>query len=245
MIGPLALEIGDTRRRDTPLPPPPHASPSPPSHGIIVRPIHDRGLGVSEGRKLDWKGLFSKGYNVNVLSAARFFLFGSRDVWFEIGLPLFLRVELGWKRELVGLILAGNKWGNSKCFRRRPDDSDDLVCFVQSTAVCFARPTSKGETDAPSRTAIGVRSRPLRGFLSPSVSCVSLFGDLQKPHCCGGHVHGSLVLRMPVFTIGAFKIAATLYRHALLVSLKTVVIFSLSASISEASRIHRALFLSL
>lgn len=67
----------------------------------------NRGLGVSEGRKIDWKSLFSKGYNVNVLSAARFFLFGSRDVWFEIGLPLFLRVELGWKRELVGLILAG------------------------------------------------------------------------------------------------------------------------------------------
>ncbi|CAM9245362.1 unnamed protein product [Scytosiphon promiscuus] len=67
----------------------------------------DRGLGVSPGKNIDWKSLFSKGRNVNVLSAARFFLFGSRDVWFEIGLPLFLRVELGWKRELVGLILAG------------------------------------------------------------------------------------------------------------------------------------------
>lgn len=61
----------------------------------------------SVGTKLDWNRLFRKGHNVNVLSAARFFLFGSRDVWFEIGLPLFLRVELGWKRELVGLILAG------------------------------------------------------------------------------------------------------------------------------------------
>ncbi len=46
---------------------------------------------------------------MNVLSLARFFLFGSRDVWFEIGLPIFLRVELGWKRELVGLILAGEQ----------------------------------------------------------------------------------------------------------------------------------------
>ncbi|CAB1108883.1 unnamed protein product [Ectocarpus sp. CCAP 1310/34] len=67
----------------------------------------DRGLGVSDERKTDWNRLFRKGRNVNVLSAARFFLFGSRDVWFEIGLPLFLRAELGWKRELVGLIMAG------------------------------------------------------------------------------------------------------------------------------------------
>eukprot|EP00903_Cladosiphon_okamuranus_P007581 g7354.t1 len=67
----------------------------------------DRNLGVSGGTKIDWNRLFRKGYNVNVLSAARFFLFGSRDVWFEIGLPLFLRAELGWKRELVGLIMAG------------------------------------------------------------------------------------------------------------------------------------------
>eukprot|EP00752_Nemacystus_decipiens_P003165 g2929.t1 len=67
----------------------------------------DRDLGISVGRNIDWNRLFRKGHNVNVLSAARFFLFGSRDVWFEIGLPIFLRVELGWKRELVGLVLAG------------------------------------------------------------------------------------------------------------------------------------------
>lgn len=78
-----------------------------PCHGVISHRQHNRGLGVSAGSSTDWNRLFRKGHNVNVLSAARFFLFGSRDVWFEIGLPLFLRVELGWKRELVGLILAG------------------------------------------------------------------------------------------------------------------------------------------
>eukprot|EP00752_Nemacystus_decipiens_P003589 g3308.t1 len=70
----------------------------------------DRDLGVSKGggnNAVSWSGLFRKGHNVNVLSAARFFLFGSRDVWFEIGLPLFLRLELGWSEELVGAVLAG------------------------------------------------------------------------------------------------------------------------------------------
>ena len=66
-----------------------------------------RGLGVSQAKKIDWKGVFNKGRNVNTLSFARFFLFASRDAWFEIGLPLFLRLELGWRGEVVGLVLAG------------------------------------------------------------------------------------------------------------------------------------------
>lgn len=69
---------------------------------------------------MDWGRLFRKGRDVNVLSAARFFLFGSRDVWFEIGLPLFLRVELGWERELVGLILAGE--GMKYCWPAHPSE---------------------------------------------------------------------------------------------------------------------------
>ncbi len=38
-----------------------------------------------------------------------YFLFGSRDLWFEVPLPFFLRdaVEgLGWSRPLTGLFLA-------------------------------------------------------------------------------------------------------------------------------------------
>lgn len=66
-----------------------------------------RSLGVSQSGEIDWKGVFRKGRNVNVLSAARFFLFGARDVWFEIGLPMFLQLELGWSFELVGFVLAG------------------------------------------------------------------------------------------------------------------------------------------
>jgi hypothetical protein len=41
--------------------------------------------------------LFSKSNGINVLSLARFFLFGARDVWFVVALPVFLQAALGWK----------------------------------------------------------------------------------------------------------------------------------------------------
>lgn len=50
--------------------------------------------------------IFSNVKPINVLSAARFFLLGSRDVWFVIGLPVFLYETLGWKFFEVGAFLA-------------------------------------------------------------------------------------------------------------------------------------------
>ena len=41
------------------------------------------------------KDLFSKSRNINILSIARVFLFGSRDIWFVVGLPVFLYSN-GW-----------------------------------------------------------------------------------------------------------------------------------------------------
>jgi hypothetical protein len=40
------------------------------------------------------------------LSTARFFLFGARDVWFVVGLPVFLSGVLGWSHTQVGGFLA-------------------------------------------------------------------------------------------------------------------------------------------
>ena len=40
------------------------------------------------------------------LSAARLFLFGSRDAWFVVGLPIFLSASAGWSHEAVGGFLA-------------------------------------------------------------------------------------------------------------------------------------------
>ena len=50
--------------------------------------------------------VFSTVKAVNILSAARFFLFGSRDVWFVVGLPVFLYEKLGWDFYKVGGFLA-------------------------------------------------------------------------------------------------------------------------------------------
>ena len=64
-----------------------------------------RGLGKIKA-KVKFTQLFSKSRDINILSAARFFLFGSRDVWFVVGLPVFLRSVLGWSFYQVGGFLA-------------------------------------------------------------------------------------------------------------------------------------------
>jgi MFS family permease len=50
--------------------------------------------------------MFANTRAVNVLAAARIFLFAARDVWFVVGLPVFLRTELGWSFWQVGTFLA-------------------------------------------------------------------------------------------------------------------------------------------
>eukprot|EP00611_Tribonema_gayanum_P003201 TRINITY_DN12492_c0_g1_i1.p1 TRINITY_DN12492_c0_g1~~TRINITY_DN12492_c0_g1_i1.p1 ORF type:complete len:525 (+),score=177.57 TRINITY_DN12492_c0_g1_i1:68-1642(+) len=78
----------------------------------------DRRLGQQPVKKINWHSVFHKGRDVNVLSAARFWLFGSRDVWFEIGLPLFLANGFGWSDAYVGLFLGayGVVYGNLQAF---------------------------------------------------------------------------------------------------------------------------------
>jgi len=50
--------------------------------------------------------VFSNIKAINVLSASRFFLFGSRDVWFVVGLPVYLYETLHWNYSEVGAFLA-------------------------------------------------------------------------------------------------------------------------------------------
>ena len=56
--------------------------------------------------KVGFRGVFSMTPAVNILSAARFFLFGARDVWFVVGLPVFLYSQLDWNFAQVGGFLA-------------------------------------------------------------------------------------------------------------------------------------------
>ncbi len=62
------------------------------------------GLGVSSSSK-SVRELFSKSSGVNILAAARIFMFGARDVWFVVGLPVFLYAA-GWDFWAVGGFLA-------------------------------------------------------------------------------------------------------------------------------------------
>jgi len=53
-------------------------------------------------QKPGFTALFSKSRGINLLSLARFFLFGARDVWFVVALPVFLQQALGWRFWEVG-----------------------------------------------------------------------------------------------------------------------------------------------
>ncbi|HEY6528916.1 MAG TPA: organoarsenical effux MFS transporter ArsJ [Cellvibrionaceae bacterium] len=64
-----------------------------------------RDLGKAKN-KPKFSQLFSKSRAINVLSAARLFLFGARDVWFVVALPVFLTSQLGWDFWWVGGFLA-------------------------------------------------------------------------------------------------------------------------------------------
>ena len=57
-------------------------------------------------QKAKFSTLLSKTPAINELSAARFFLFGARDIWFVVGVPVFLSVHLGWGFTTVGSFLA-------------------------------------------------------------------------------------------------------------------------------------------
>jgi len=61
-------------------------------------------LGRSK-KKIKFTALFAKSAAINWLSAARVFLFAARDVWFVVGLPVFLS-QLGWSSAQVGAFLA-------------------------------------------------------------------------------------------------------------------------------------------
>lgn len=69
--------------------------------GLTLLP---RQLGKAKSSKT-MRELFGKSRGVNLLAAARVFMFGARDVWFVVGLPVFLYAN-GWRFLEVGGFLA-------------------------------------------------------------------------------------------------------------------------------------------
>lgn len=88
--------------------------------------------------------IFSKSRSVNILSAARLFLFSARDVWFVVALPVYLASQLGWDHWAVGGFLAvwvigygivqtlapkitGNRQAKSQLIDSPPDGRSALI----------------------------------------------------------------------------------------------------------------------
>ncbi len=72
---------------------------------ILAALLMRGGLGQAN-KKARFSQVFSHNASVNKLAAARIFLFGARDVWFVVGLPVFLRSVLGWSFWQAGGFLA-------------------------------------------------------------------------------------------------------------------------------------------
>lgn len=72
---------------------------------LVSLALLKRDLGKATA-KPKFRDIFSKSRAINQLSAARMFLFGARDVWFVVALPVFLAASLGWDFWQVGGFLA-------------------------------------------------------------------------------------------------------------------------------------------
>jgi len=66
----------------------------------FVPPLMGRSRASKSAREL-----FAKNRGINGLAAARVMLFGARDVWFVVGVPVFL-YSAGWNFTMVGAFLA-------------------------------------------------------------------------------------------------------------------------------------------
>ena len=73
---------------------------------LIIVPIPfvmyyvDPKLGMSR-KQIKFLEMFKTTKSVGMLSLARFWLYGSRDLWFEIAAPIFLSQALGWNPAIV------------------------------------------------------------------------------------------------------------------------------------------------
>ncbi|WP_462171653.1 organoarsenical effux MFS transporter ArsJ [Pseudoalteromonas xiamenensis] len=91
--------------------------------------------------KPKFKELFSKSHNVNRLSAARLLLFGARDVWFVVAIPVYFAEQLHWSYTEVGSFMAAWVIGYG---------------FVQTVAPRFTRATSIAKSFKDAQIWVGL-----------------------------------------------------------------------------------------
>ncbi|WP_299640300.1 organoarsenical effux MFS transporter ArsJ [uncultured Ruegeria sp.] len=126
---------------------------------ILVAVMLFMPAGLPKGRKdTKFSEVFSKSANVNWLSAARVFLFGARDVWFVVGIPIYFYAVLSDGTEegnrvaffmigtfmAVWIILYGAVQANAPRILRASDRTEgDLIRAARSwAAILFCVPAA-------------------------------------------------------------------------------------------------------
>ncbi len=120
---------------------------------ILVAVILFMPPGLPKGRKgAKFSEVFSKSANINWLSAARVFLFGARDVWFVVGIPIYFYSVLSDGTETgnraaffmigtfmaVWVILYGIVQANApRILRASGRSEDDLIQAAKSWAIAL------------------------------------------------------------------------------------------------------------
>ena len=134
------------------------------------------------------KEFFSKGPAINLLAAARLLLFGARDVWFVVGLPVFLAAS-GWTFAMVGAFLALWTIGYG---------------LVQAVAPRFVRPSA----DGLSREVPAARRWSLLLALVPALLAGALLADFARP---------DLVVTVGLIVFGfAFAVNSSMHSYLVL-----------------------------
>ena len=124
--------------------------------------------------KPKFRDLLSKSRAINLLSAARLFLFGARDVWFVVALPVYLSTVFGWDFWQVGGFLAAWIIGYGIIQSQAPALTGKRRGHVPDGRAAFAWAT--GLAVIPALIALG-----LQGGVSPYVAVLGgllVFGAL-------------------------------------------------------------------
>ena len=108
---------------------------------ILIAVLMFMPAGLPRGRKgAKFSDVFSKSPNINWLSAARVFLFGARDVWFVVGIPVYFYAVLS----------DGSEDGNRAAFFLIGTFMAAWIIFygaIQAAAPRILRATSRSESE--------------------------------------------------------------------------------------------------
>jgi MFS family permease len=128
---------------------------------FLLTLVLPNGLGRMK-EKPAFTALFSKSRGINLLSLARFFLFGARDVWFVVALPVFLQSSLGWKFWEVGSFMG--LW---------------IIGYgiIQASAPALRR--SWGKSNAPDEAEVEFWSACLSAI--PALIAIALWREVSHP----------------------------------------------------------------